>query len=490
MKEKIQALKEKLKQNRALRCGAVSAVLTAAVAALILLIGAGADALESRFALQADFSFNGITTQSEITDAVLSQLDKDVRIYAVVPEDGGDVALLSLLERYGAKSSRIQWTRESLLKNPVLQNQFADLSGERQVTDDCLIVACPQTGRARILNENDYYVYSYNMDTGSFDEAYFTYEKSLTEAVLYVSQDEIPLIQVLSGHGELTQSEVAAMEDTLVTANYAIKRVNLSAGDTLDKDSPLMILSPRYDLSEAELTALEAFAAQGGSFFVAVQYADPIDLSRFNALFRAYGIEMLPGLVIAKEGDTGSYYADQPVYLMPYMQESDVTAPLLSAGKDILLLGGARAFQLTAAAPEGVQRTPVLLTGEAYIRAFSDGSDDISLQPGDQEGVFPVAVWSDRMSEEGQVSRLFMVGNVSMFVDYWVQNSTDANAFLLQMLRSLRGQDPVNLNILPKTALRQGLTLGSVTPAVIAAVMLPLLVLLAAALVLWPRKNL
>ena len=488
--KKLRAAIEKIKQNRALRCGAVSAALTAAVAALILLIGAGADALESRFALRADFSFNGVTTQSAVTDAVLAQLDKDVRIYAVVPADGGDATLLSLLERYGARSRHIVWSRESLLKNPVLQNQFADLSGDRQVTDDCLIVTCPQTGRTRILNENDYYVYSYNMDSGAFDEAYFTYEKSLTEAVLYVSQDEIPRIQVLSGHGELTQSDVAALEDTLVTANYEIRRVNLSAGDALDAKSPLMILSPRYDLSEEDLAALERFANQGGSFFVAVQYADPTDLSRFNALLRAYGIEMLPGLVIAQESDSGSYYADQPVYLMPYMQETDVTAPLLSAGKDILLLGGARAFQLPALAPEGVQRTPLLLTGEAYIRLFTDGLDDISKQPGDQEGVFPVAVWSDRMSEEGRVSRLFIVGNVSMFVDYWVQNSTDANAFLLQMLRSLQGEDPVNLNILPKTALRQGLSLGSLTPAVIAAVMLPLLVLLAALLVLLPRKNL
>lgn len=486
----IRAWMRKAKQNRALRCGAVSAALTAAVAVLVLLLGVMADGIESRFALQKDYSFNGVTTQSEITDAVLEQLNKDVRIYALVPADGGDAALLSLLERYAAGSEHVAWSRESLVKNPVLKNQFADVSGEREVTDDCVIVTCPQTGRTRILNENDYYVYSYNMDTGAFDEAYFTYEKSLTEAVLYVSQDQIPVIQVLSGHGELSQNDTAALEDTLVTANYAVRRVNLSAGDTLDAESPLMILSPRYDFSEAELASLIAFADQGGSFFVGVQYADPTDLSRFNALLRAYGIEMLPGLVIAKAEDTASYYADQPVYLLPYMQETDVTAPLTAAGKDILLLGGARAFELGGASPDGVQRTPILLTGEAYIRAFDDGADDVSQQNGDREGVFPVAVWSDRMSESGQVSRLFIVGNISMFVDYWVQNSTDANAFLLQMLRSLQGKDPVNLNILPKTALRPGLTLGSLTPAVIAAVMLPLLVLLAAALVLWPRKNL
>ena len=58
------------------------------------------------------------------------------------------------------------------------------------------------------------------------------------------------------------------------------------------------------------------------------------------------------------------------------------------------------------------------------------------------------------------------------------------------MVRSLQGREPVNLDILPKNALRDGLTLGSMAPAIIAVVLLPLLVALGAALVLLPRKNL
>ena len=71
-----------------------------------------------------------------------------------------------------------------------------------------------------------------------------------------------------------------------------------------------------------------------------------------------------------------------------------------------------------------------------------------------------------------------------------MQSSTSSTAFLLQMIRSLQGQEPVNLDILPVTAQRGSLILGSITAPVIVAAMLPLLVLLGAALVLWPRKNL
>ena len=489
-KEKKGTWLHRLTRSRKFRCGGFSAALTAAAVILALLLGAAADGLETRYALRADLSYNGATTQSAVTDAVLSALTRDVRIYAVVPADGGDATLLSLLERYGAKSEKVTWSRESLVRNPVLQTQFTDPAGKTQVTEECVIVTCPDTGRTRILNEDDYYVYSYNMDTGAFNEAYFTYEKSLTEAILYVSQDELPVIQILSGHGELTQSDTAVLEDTLVTANYAVRRVNLSAGDTLDPKSPLMILSPRYDLSADDLEALLAFARAGGDFFVVSQYVDTDGLENYQAFLRSFGVETYPGLVIAKESDSASYYGDSPVFLMPYMQETDVTASLVSAGRDVLLMGGARAFKLPEITPEDVMLTPLLMTGQAYIRNLNDGVSASDQQPGDEEGVFAVALWADRMFEDGTVSRLMAVGNMSMFTDYWIINSTDANAFLLQTLRSLQGEAPVSLDIVPKTALRDSLSLGSLTPALIVTAMLPLLVLLGALLVLLPRKNL
>lgn len=488
--KRLKAWLHKMKQNRKLRCGGFSAALTAGVVICALLVGALADGLENRFALRVDCSFNGATTQGAVTDAVLAQLEKDVHVYAIVPEEGENATLLSLLERYAAASAHVTYSRESILKNPVLLTQFADSLDENEVSGDCLIVSCPETGRARVLDEDDYYTYSYNLETGYFDAAGFTYEKSLTEAILYVTQDMLPTLQILTGHGELTETDTANMESTLISANYLVRRVNLSAGDELDPESPLMILSPRYDLSDGELETLLAFAQTGGDFFIVSQYSDPLTLENYNALLRAYGVEAYPGLVIAKESDTASYYSDSPVYLMPYMQETTATLPLLTAGKDILLLGGARAFQMPQETAEGLSLYPVLLTGQAYIRDYQDGISLSDQQATDQEGVFPVALWADKMFDDGTLSHAFVIGNMTVFLDYWVQNNTDSTAFLLQMMRSLQGKDPVNLDILPKNALRDGLTLGSIAPAVIAVVLLPLLVALGAALVLLPRKNL
>jgi len=486
----IKKLFEKMKNNRKFRCGGFSAVLTVGVVICALLVGALADGLEKRFALQADLSFNGATTQGVVTKAALAQLDKNVRLYAVTPASGGDETLLSLLDRYAAASDRVTVSRENLVKNPVLQSQFSDAAGENQVTEECLIVSCPETGRARILTAEDYVLYSYNMDTGYFDEVSYSYEKTVTEAILYVTQDDVPAVQILSGHGEKSEAEIEALTDTLISANYQVKWVNLAAGEALDPQSPLMILCPKYDLAERELNELMEFAGAGGDFFIVSQYSDPLNLENFQAFLRAWGIESYPGMVIAKEEDTGSYYADSPVILMPYMQETDATRPLLAAGEDILLLTAARAFKLPDREPEGVMLSPVLMTGEAYIRNYEDGLNVTAQQPGDEEGRFCVALWSDKMLEDGTVSHAFVLGDMTMFLNYWMQGSTSSTAFLLQMVRSLQGQEPLNLDIVPITAQRETLALGNITPAVIVTVMLPLLVLLGAALVLWPRKNL
>ena len=488
--EKIKSWLKKIKNNRKIRCGSFSAALTAAVVLLVLLLGALADGLENRFALRIDCSFNASTTQGEITDQILSQLDKPVHIYAVIPEEGGNATLLSLLERYAAATPYLTFSRESIMKNPVLLNQFSDAIGENEVSTDCLIISCPQTGRARVIDEDDYYVYSYNTETGYFDAAGFTYEKSLTEAIVYVTQEELPRIQMLTGHGELNETDTANLESTLISANYLVERVNLQNGGELDPNSLLMILSPQYDFTERELDKILAFARQGGNFFIISQYSDPLNLENYHAFLRSYGIESYPGLVIAKESAVGSYYADSPVYLMPYMQETDITYQLVASGQDILLMGGARAFYQPTEAGDGIQVTPLLLTGDAYIRNYMDGVSLSDQQENDEEGVFALSLWSEKMYEDGALSQLFILGNATVFTDYWVQNNTDSNAFLLQIVRSLQGADPVNLNIAPKNALRDNLTLGNITPAVVVTIMLPLLVLLGAAMVLLPRKNL
>lgn len=486
---KIKELFRKMNRNEKFRCGGFSVLLTVIVIFCVLGIGLVADIIENRFSLSIDLSFNRITSQGQVTDAVLAQLQEDVHIYALTDDEDKNSSLLSLLNRYQA-AKHVTVSEESLLKNPVLLSRFSDTLSGTDVSSDCLIVHCPATDRARILTEDDYYTYDYDMQTGYFTQGYINYEKCITEAIVYVTQPELPFIQLLTGHGELTAAETSNLESLLNSANYRIERVHLSGGGTLDPDALLMILCPQYDITEQELLDIHQFAQAGGNLFIVSSYDTPIDLPNFNTLLSAYGVQALPGLVIAQEQDKDSYFGDSPVLLMPYMQEVDVTRTLLSAGKNILVLTGARAFSLPDILPEGVSLSPVLVTGQSYIRNYLDGSSTTEQTETDLTGRFPVALWADKMFDHGVQSHAFVMGDENCFLDYYLLSTTDAKPFLLQVVRSLHGQPAINLDILPKEGLRDSLYLGSVTPAVIAIILLPLLVLFGAALVLLPRKNL
>lgn len=105
-----------------------------------------------------------------------------------------------------------------------------------------------------------------------------------------------------------------------------------------------MILSPTKDLSETELQMLTDYVQAGGDLFITVSYTDPDELPNFYALYRLYGFEPIPGLVLEDEARTDAYYESIP-NLTPKMLATDATGTLVAAGYDTLILAGARALE-------------------------------------------------------------------------------------------------------------------------------------------------
>lgn len=488
--KKIRAFFKKMMQNRKLRCGGYSVLLTLLVAALCLGGIVLADRLEDKYALTADFSYNAATTQSEVTRHVLDDLQKKVHIYALIPEDGENTTLLQLLNRYDAASDMVSVSRDRILENPALLSKFETDIGSKKIARDCLIVWCEENNRARVLDEDDYYAFTdYDIETGTVTAGEILYEKRITEAILFVTGDELPCVQVLTGHGELTRADVALMEDLLVSANYRVEWLILDNGDIPDPESPLLILRPMYDFSDKELQTLTDYARAGGDFFIAANYDDPLDMENYNALLRSYGVEAYPGIVVAKAEDADAYYADMPDFLMPYMQETTATLPLLESARDRLIMPRTRAFRILPMESSYTYVYSMLETGNAYIRNLTDGLDTTQQQPTDESGYFNIALWTDKMYEDGTLSHAVIIGNADLFCNDVLLNNTDSGVFFLQMIRSLQGKDPVDLDIVPKNGVREGLRLDKITPAVLVTFLLPVLVICGALMVLLPRKS-
>lgn len=478
--------------SRKLRQGAYNTLLCVLLPALLAACVVMTDYLEDHNGWQLDCSFNAITTQSEATLHMLDALTEDVHIYAVFSQGYEDAQLIALLDRYQARSPHVTWSMENLSQNPLLLQLASDYTDDAAVSTDCVIIRCEATGRTRVLTGEDYIAYGYNTTSGLYEITGWTYEKSLSEAILYVTMEDLPRIQILAGHGELTESETAVLEDYLVSANYEITRVNLLSGDAPDPGFPLMILSPTRDVTQEELQMLLSFAQSGGSLFITVDYTDPASLPNLYSLYRLYGFEPIPGVVIADAADKGSYLESQ-ANLLPYMLSNDLTGVLVTGGADFVILSGARALETPADTDSNLLTYVVLESGEtAYIRTLpGDGSAiTIEQQEGDRSGAFALALCADRAFDTGIRSRAFIIGNSSLFLDEWMYSYTYSGELLLQTAQYLQGKAPVNLDIIARDAVRPQLSFDSAAAPAVLLTLPPFIVAVLAVAVLRPRKHL
>lgn len=483
------ALTARFRQPR-WRHGKLGALLTAVFLLICVLVNIGVTALEEEYGWRRDLSFNQYATTGEETKDALDRLEHDVELYLLYQSGAVDAQLLALLERYEVLSARVSVLPTDLNRNPGILSRFEpDFS--HAIEADTVIVNCPDTGRYRLLSyAEDFITQSYNIDTGEFELAGLAYEKSLTEAIVYVAQESIPTVGVLQGHGELDETSLALLLDFFRSNSCDVRTVNLLKGEELMGVDLLLLAAPQKDLSREELEQISDFAKTGKSLLAMMDYTDPLEkMPNYLSLLHAYGVEPLPGVVVAGAEDTGSYF-EEPLMLIPYMEELDMTQPLLQNGMDILLLPAACAFE-TPGEPDGsLTAGTVLKTGpNAYVRNLSDGAGELDRQPGDRQGELSVAVFSHRMHADGSISRMFAIGCSATLTTEYIYQRSYVEEFLLMLMGEMLPDKAVSLEIMASAAVRPQLTAGSQTLGVALTIALPLLILLAGLAVLLPRRS-
>ena len=484
-------MKKKNHVNRAhLRYGTISAALLGILTAILIAVNCLATALEKRNGWRVDLSFNGITTQSDVTREALKDLPYPVHIYAMFSKGQEDAPLMELLDRYAAASDQITWEQSEPGLNPMLLARYSD---EREtVSSDSLIVACEETGRHRILSPADFVSLSMDEETGNYSWAGYTYERALTGAILYVTRDTVPRAVILQGHGELDGQMLSAFEAMLKDNHYDTAYEDLSRdGYTPDPADLLIFFSPQVDLTEEELAKITAFTDQGGSVLFTCDWVDPIDrMPNYAALLRSCGFVPREGIVVADPADPGSYYNNVQTVLIPKVLSTDVTMDLIASGADTLLLPGSRAFEDPGEGDRALMVSPVLQSGDtAWLKRLTAESTSMAKAEDDETGPFCLALQSRRVTQGGYVSRAFALGCSALLTEEQIHSMTDGRRFALRMMEFLLDTTGGAPEIPARDAVRPGLSARSGPLGSLMITALPMLVLLIALLVLLPRRN-
>ena len=471
------------------RCGIRTGILVFMIAALAA-VNICMTTLEKDKGWRMDYSFNGITTQSETTREVLKELKDPVHIYALFPKGQEDAPLMELLDRYAAASPLITWEQSDPGLNPALVTRFSTKT--ESVTGDSLIVYCEKTGRWRILSPAEFISLSMDPETGTYSYAGYTYERAISSALVYVTREEIPRITIIQGHGELDGETLQAFTDLMTRNHYEVVYRNLAEPEYEPDPTELMaFFSPMRDISGAELEKLQRFTETGGCMLITCDYSDPIgEMPNYSSLLRSYGFLPREGIVVAEAEDSSHYYNNIRIDLIPEMLSTDVTMDLVASGANTVLMPGSRAFETPGETDRNLMVFPVLQSGEkAYLKQLSPDMTSIEKAAEDPSGPFTLALQAQRVTAGGYVSRAFLCGSSGMMTEEQIYAMTDAQQLILRMTEHLTGQSGSNLEIMGKSAVRPALSArGNGMGSVIVTVM-PLAVLMAAAIVLLRRKN-
>lgn len=476
--------KEKHRTGK-LKYGSVSALMLAMVLIALIALNAGIYALEKNKGWRIDLSFNGILSQSADTKAVIESLDKPVEIYALFRKASEREwpELQELLDKYAAASDRITWKQVDPMVDQLLVNRFS--TDNAVPVEGNLIVWCEQTNRFRIVGGEDFIGQGFDIETGELVYENLTFESSITSAIAYVVRDRVAKAVIMQGHDEYQLEFLTDFQNLLEANQFEVVYQDLKEeGYTPNPEDLLIFFDPLKDLTETELKTLTEFAGKGGSFLFACDTDVSMDnMPRYMTLLRSYGFEPLEGFAEASQVDRNSYYESQ-TYLVPEMCSTDITMDLVGTDRDFLILPGTRAF----AEPEEGDRNLVIsvvlrAAGTAVIR-----TDTTVTAPDGTEG-FPLALQARRVTNEGYVSRAFIIGSGYTLTDKGLYSITRSQELTVNVMDFLMQQGGTGLNISPKDAARPGLKTESLNLGSILLIALPLSVLFAALLILGPRKN-
>lgn len=483
-------------RNPRLRYGSVSTLLLCLALAVLIALNALFAALENRYGWQLDCSFNSLTTYSDQTAEVLAAVDTPVEIYALFERGQEDLQLFGLLDRYCAGSEYISWQQTPLSLNPSMATRFAGGSSGGEVTTDCIVVYSPTTDRFRVLTPVSFIGLSVNTLTGQYEISSITYEKELTAAISYVTQTKIPVVWMLQGHGEVTVNAAESLTELLMDNHYDVRFAAL-ADVELNPEDLVVLMAPQSDLTQAELEELVAFTDAGGSLLIALTPYDPIEgsstlpggMPHFRELLRLYGAIPLEGMVWAMRGSTGAYDGVYRYNLYAALNASEVTLAMMTGGVSKLPMAQARAFQTPEENLTSPIVTPMLLSAEeTYL--LSAYANSIAQPEDAPTGPFVLGLESVRITANGEASRAIILGATSILTGEEAHSSAATREFIVRSVDNLVDNETGDLSIAPKVAFRPRLSADALSMGSMILVALPLTILGAALIILYPRRHL
>lgn len=385
-------------RSRAFRAGGYSLAAAAIVIAIAMALNLMVNALPASWT-KVDLTDTGLYSLSSQTEQLTAALEEDVTVYWIVQSGSEDSTLGQLLERYESLSKHLKVVEKDLVVYPNFAQQYTDTT----LYNNSLIVVCGD--RSRYISYYDIYTtdYSAYYTTGTASTQ-FAGESELTSAIDYVTNEDLPVVYTLTGHGESTLP--TELTQGAEEENLLLEELSLVNGEAVPEDADAIILySPKRDLSSEEKDALLTYLQGGGKLLLVTDYIDA-EMPNLAELMAYYGTALMDGIVL--EGDSSRHMQGYNYYLLPEINSHDVTQPLVDGGYYILM-PIAQGITVSDELRDGLTVTQLLTTSSsAYAKADGYNITTFDKEEGDADGPFALGVAITEEVEGGQTGIVWL----------------------------------------------------------------------------------
>lgn len=460
-------LSRKMKDSfatRKFKGGAYATTLSVLAVAMVLII----NLIASKLDIRIDLTTDGKYSLSSETISMLEELKDEITIYYLVAS-GEEIAyfdkMFTKYDDYGDKVS-IQY------KDPVLYPKFAAQYVEDTVTDQSFLVVNETTGRARYVDYTELMITEFDYTTYSYSTTGLDLEGKLDAAIQYVSNENLPMMYVVTGHGEATISNV--MAELLEKGNITTNEITLISEESIPEDCDILFLyQPQADYTEEETEMILDYLVNGGDAIFSVDYVTP-ELTNFNSLLSYYGVTVQEGMVI--EGNSSYYVNQRPYMLLPTVYSSDITDSV--RGQKYVIAAYASGLTLAEDIRDTITAANLLYSSEySYLKAMD--TETLEREDGDMEGPFYLGLMLSETQGEEE-TKIAVYSAKLFFDDSLLSSSSYGNAdIFLNTINTFCEQE--SAAAVPVMSLSEELlTLTSAQTnriAIIVAVLLPLCII-------------
>ena len=474
----------KSKKNT-LKIGSFSIVISLIVLAVVITANLLVGSLPA-WLIRPDTTKDGLFTISDTTKEIAAALETDVTLYHITQPDNANVTVQEILQRYADMSTHIKVVEIDPVAKPTFISEY---TSAEQIAENSIIAVSDK--RSTIIDGNALYMYKLPGDDMNYysrseyeyyyhmfayqgqhlsAEEYFFGENELTRALDYVTTEELPILYVVGGHGELQLTETfsAAVADE----NVEMRDLTLLAGETqgVPEDAAAIIINvPQKDITEEELTMLKTYLNAGGNILLTTffQFCTTDTVPNIASLAEYMGLTATADVVF--EGDNTKYYQSSNI-IIPTLAEQGLGANLPSTNISTYM---ANAHPITNTESENVTAVPLMTTSNmAYLSAEAEKEDKTTAS-------FTLA-WEATLKEGG---KLIWFSSPYLFSDNFIQ----ANSQILAAVLQQAGEKPNAVSIVGKAVPTSTLDVsqGDITTWFIVMVVAVPLIFLITGFVVW-----